>query len=245
MQNTPGHTPLHFADREVAILRDICKAIPISPVDPGQHRHKIIAHLPHYSIFHFAGHGYTDSVDPLQSHLVVYDDTITVATLLEMNFRERSPFLAYLSACGTGRIKDDRFLDESIHLISACQLAGFRHVIGTLWEVNDELCVEMARVTYEGIRDRGMTDESVCLGLHKASRELRDSWLKSRDMANDRKRRDSTFVSNEYETGMTNIHDGNNGDSRLPRDGDLCIEDDQDHEEESPALWIPYVHFGV
>lgn len=78
---------------------------------------------------------------------------------MNMNLQEWPPFLAYLSACGTGEIKDQKFFDENIHLISACQLAGFRHVIGTLWEVDDETCVHMARMTYEGIEDGSATDE--------------------------------------------------------------------------------------
>ncbi|KAH6879831.1 hypothetical protein B0T10DRAFT_366784, partial [Thelonectria olida] len=85
------------------------------------------------------------------------------------------PFLASLSTCGTGRVKDKRFPDESVHLVNASQLAGFRHVIGTAWDV-DELCVDMARITYEGIRDGGMTNESVCRALHKATRRFRDRW---------------------------------------------------------------------
>jgi CHAT domain-containing protein len=124
-------------------------------------------HLPNFKIFYFAGHGHTDNFDLSQSSLLLQDwksNRLTVATLLEMNLRERSPFLAYLSACGTGQFKDKKFVDESIHLISACQLAGFHLVIGTLWEVNDELCVDMARITYEGMRYGGMTDESVCRG---------------------------------------------------------------------------------
>jgi hypothetical protein len=64
-----------------------------------------------------------------------------------------------------------------IHLVSACQLGAFRHVIGTLWEVNDELCVDVARITHEALRDGGMTDESVSQGLHNATRGLRDRWL--------------------------------------------------------------------
>jgi CHAT domain-containing protein len=44
-----------------------------------------------------------------------------------------------------------------IHLVSAFQLAGFRHVIGTLWEVSDPHCVGIAIVIYETLRDEGMT----------------------------------------------------------------------------------------
>ena len=60
------------------------------------------------------------------------EDPLRVADLQTMNLRQHSPFLAYLSACGTGEMKENRLVDESIHLISAYQLAGFSHVIGTL-----------------------------------------------------------------------------------------------------------------
>lgn len=180
MQDTPGTTnSLPFATAEVYGVRSICKSMGINVVEPGRHKQAVTSRLPHCRLFHFAGHGHTNTADPSHSMLLLDDwesEPLTVATLLEISLRENPPFLAYLSACGTGQVRDERFMDESIHLISACQLAGFRHVIGTMWKVNDELCVEMARITYEKMRDKGMTDESVCLGLHCASRELRDRW---------------------------------------------------------------------
>jgi CHAT domain-containing protein len=136
MEHTPGNSSvLPFATKEATMLHDLCKSMAFNPIEPGRRKQDIISHLPDCKIFHFAGHGYTDNEDPLKSHLLLGDgksDPLAVAALLEMNLRERPPFLAYLSACGTGRIRDERFFDESVHLISACQLAGFRHVIGTL-----------------------------------------------------------------------------------------------------------------
>jgi hypothetical protein len=168
-------------------------------------------------------------------------DPLTVATLLDINLRQRSPFLAYLSAYGTGRIKDESFVDESIHLISACQLAGFRHVVGTLWEVNDKLCVDMARITYEEMRDGDMTDESVCLGLYKATRELRDRWLSSTEKTRrGRSVRKVDMSLAEDETGGRSASDGDQKDDRLPRDVILC-----DDDETGLLHWVPYVHFGV
>ncbi|KAH6982579.1 hypothetical protein EDB80DRAFT_544943, partial [Ilyonectria destructans] len=84
---------------------------------------------------------------------------------------------AYLSACGTGQILDEGSVDESIHLANACQLAGFRHVVGTLWSVDDRLCVDMARMTYEVLRDEGVRDDCVSRGLHRAMRTTRDQWV--------------------------------------------------------------------
>ncbi|KAF2804948.1 uncharacterized protein BDZ99DRAFT_511473 [Mytilinidion resinicola] len=250
MQDTPEHPRLNFAAKEVEMLQDVCKSMDFDPIVPRVRRHKqdIISHLPSCKIFHFAGHGHTDDDDPSHSYLLLEDwksDQLTVATLLEMNLRQRSPFLAYLSACGTGEIRDERFYDESIHLISACQLAGFRHVIGTLWEVNDESCVDMARFTYEGIRDGAMTDESVCLGLHKATRELRDRWL--RVPAKTRRRSPSTrkvyTPVGEDSIGAITTSDGDQRDSRLPRK--IVLDDSDDEEDDRLQHWVPYVHFGV
>jgi len=99
---------------------------------------------------------------------------LTVAHLRDQRLQENPPFLGYLSACLTGANEADTLIDEGIHLVSACQLAGFRHVVGTLWEVSDRHCVDVARVLYETIRDEGMTDVALYRGLHRAVRALRD-----------------------------------------------------------------------
>lgn len=157
MEHTPGNDVLPFATKEVALVRNLCGSMSLQPVEPGRRKQDVESHLLDCKIFHFAGHGGTDEHDASNSRLILEDGTLRVAELLEMNLVEHSPFLAYLSACGTGRIKDERSVDESIHLMSAFQLAGFRHVIGTLWEVRDELCVDMGEDhvrRYEGSHDR-------------------------------------------------------------------------------------------
>jgi tetratricopeptide (TPR) repeat protein len=249
MEDTPGSSRLPSATKEIAMLHGLCKSMAFNPIEPGRRKRDVASHLRQCKIFHFAGHGCTDDDDPSKSHLLLEDwknDPLMVATLLEMNIRECSPFLAYLSACGTGQIKDQKFVDESIHLISAFQLAGFRHVIGTLWEVNDQLCLDMARITYEVMRDGGMTDESVCRGLHNATRELRDRWLnmpaKARRGSKSVRTVDVPFVGDEVEAQSTSV--GDQRDDSLPRDVVLC--DDSDDEGWTGSLhWVPYIHFGV
>ena len=141
---------------------------------------------------------------------------------------------------------DERFFDESIHLISAFQLVGFRHVIGTLWEVNNDLCVEMARITYEGIKNGGMEDDFVCRGLHKATRELRDRWLNILKKA----RRGSRWVGKadgRLAEGKTKARSASNKGDRLPRNADLSDDDDCEGTEslEVPSHWVPYVYFSI
>ncbi|PTD06930.1 hypothetical protein FCULG_00006387 [Fusarium culmorum] len=223
MEQTQNQAPLPKAMEEVELVSKICDSMGVKSVVPGSSKQDALDHLRSSKIFHFAGHGYTDSTNPSKSHLCFGDvnDPLTVANLLELNLHEESPFLAYLSACSTGRVQDEDYIDESIHLISACQLAGFRHIIGTLWRVQDEHCVDVARITYETIKEEGMTDDSVCRGLHKAMRLMRDAWLE---------------VVDEDEDSASRTVRGN----REARDIISCEDDSV-----APAYWVPYVHFGI
>ncbi|KAG5787203.1 hypothetical protein H9Q69_013724 [Fusarium xylarioides] len=226
VKHTNGHLRLPQARAEIKVVGEICESMAIRPVSGGQSKQDMLSCLRNCKIFHFAGHGYTNGDDPSKSHLCLSDtsDPLTVGDILKLNLHEKFTFLAYLSACSTGRVQDDKFIDESIHLISAFQLAGFRHVIGTLWKVRDKHCVDVARVTYEAIREGGMIDDSVCRGLHKATRMLRDNWLESLD-----KKRE--WVVQGGEKGMRDI---------VPYDDGEAYRD-----VEFPAYWVPYVHFGV
>lgn len=186
---------------------------------PQPCRTNVLSALETCRIFHFAGRGSTHPTEPLQSQLLLDDwdrEPFTVASLLETNLTSKPPFLAYLSACGTGQILDEGSVDESIHLANACQLAGFRHVVGTFWSVNDGLCVDMARMTYEFLLDEGMGDESISRGLHRATRRLRDQWVKGED-AGGAKSSPGTERDAEFREGWG---------PRRP-------------------FWVPYVHFGV
>ncbi|KAF4453288.1 TPR domain-containing protein [Fusarium austroafricanum] len=237
MENTPGTTRLPFASQEVKMLHSLHVSMLLTPVS-AKTKKDVVSNLAGCKIFHFAGHGFTDSQDPSRSHLLFEDndkgDPLEVGTLLSMNLRQNPPFLAYLSACGTGQIKNNTFFDESIHLISAFRLTGFRHVIGTLWEVNDEYCIDMARITYEGIRDGGMTDDSVCRGLHRASRQLRKRCMSMHGpgRAGGQARKDQ-----DRSVGHAV---GGEGQRLSNRDILACDEDDC-----VPLHWVPYVHFGV
>jgi hypothetical protein len=100
----------------------------------------------------------------------------------------------------------------------------------------------MARITYEGIRDGSMTDESVCWGLHKATRELRDRWIRLSATARhgDKPTRNIDIKHMDAEMMAVSLSDGDHRDDTLPRDAVLCDEDDA-----TPFYWVPYVHFGA
>ncbi|KAF5981746.1 putative 30S ribosomal protein S17P-like protein [Fusarium bulbicola] len=222
MEDTTAQIKLPFVKEEVSAIAKLCKSMNLEPRIPEQHKQAVLEELQNCKVFHFAGHGKTDG-NPSQSGLLLTDGILTVSELMDINLRKNAPFLAYLSACGTGQIGGDAFFDESIHLISACQLAGFQHVVGTLWEVSDKSCVEISQTVYESIRDGGFSDRSVCWGLHRAMRRLRDAWFSTLEHRPDR------TVSSERE-------------AILSRDILSC---DEDGDKIEKLVWVPFVHFGI
>ncbi|KAK4176442.1 CHAT domain-containing protein [Triangularia setosa] len=235
MPTTAGHKPLPFAAQEIAVLQALSPELNLIPLIPARRKDDVVRHLPECKVFHFAGHGYADPADPAKSSLLLDDwatNRLTVNTLMGLNLRaqqqrQHRPFLAYLSACGTGRTRDEKLVDESVHIVGACHLAGFRHVIGTLWEVRDESCVDVARIVYEGLRDGGMSDESVCAGLHRALRELRRRWVM---VGKD------TVVREEDDDG-----DDDRREAKLKlKSGGVGA----GAEAGEVLYWVPYVHFG-
>ncbi|KAF5608221.1 uncharacterized protein FSUBG_4757 [Fusarium subglutinans] len=242
MQHTPESGSLPYANKEIDIVQKLCESAGLETVRPRPRKEDVFEQLLDCKIFHFAGHGYTDENDPSNSHLRLEDwqeDPFRVADLQQMNLREHAPFLAYLSACGTGQMKRYNLVDESIHLISAYQLAGFRHVIGTLWKVSDQCCVDIARTTYETMRDLGLSDESVSWGVHQASRELRDKWIKTQ--------KQGSVSSTSRDSGSTNDStDGVRGKENCEDENERDIVSVEEEPEVGEQLqWAPYVHFGV
>ncbi|KAG5752152.1 hypothetical protein H9Q70_005206 [Fusarium xylarioides] len=235
MEHTPSHDTLSFANEEVELIDGMVRSVNLDSIIPTRTKKEVMRYLPNCKIFHFAGHGLAHAEDPSKSCLLLEDweqDSLKVSDLLDLNLRQRAPFLAYLSACGTGQIKNETSFDENINLISAFQIAGFRHVIGTLWNVQDDLSVEMAKMTYQELLHSGISDESICRGLHKATLELRRRWIDKH--TSNRNPRFSTASSGE-ETAKKSQ-------TRSVRDAALIGTADNNL---GSADWAPYVHYGV
>ena len=242
MQKTPKRGDLQFATQEIHDLERLCSSKKLQVIKPLPCKAQVLSALSSCKIFHFAGHGSTHDLEPLGSCLLLEDwerEPLTVASLFELNLRKQTPFLAYLSACGTGQIKRNEYLDEGLHLNSAYQLAGFRHVIGTLWNVNDMSCVKMATTTYKWMLDHEMSDESVSEGLHHASRCLRHQWIEE-NSAREALKTDKGLLRIRDDQMAVQRSDSSQGVVRDPRDGKLC-----DDIKLGQPYWVPYVHVGV
>ncbi|SOE32592.1 Tetratricopeptide repeat-containing protein [Streptomyces sp. OK228] len=143
---------------------------------------RVLERLPDCGIVHFACHGAHDPADPSKSLLLLHDhesDPLTVASLFKI--RMDTAQLAYLSACRTAFMESVELIDEAIHLTSAFQLAGFPHVIGTLWEINDEMAWRMAADFYHQLgaatdQHRDLDTGAAARALHRTVRGVRDQF---------------------------------------------------------------------
>lgn len=138
----------------------------------------VLARLADHPVAHFSCHGHSDQSDPSRSRLLLQDherDPFTAASLGPVALDQAQ--LAYLSACSTAATRPLALLDESIHLASAFQIAGFRHVISTLWEIEDRSSVRVADDFYGHLRgDDGTFDvDRAAHSLHRAIRAARDA----------------------------------------------------------------------
>ncbi|KAH0433899.1 hypothetical protein CcaCcLH18_05651 [Colletotrichum camelliae] len=157
---TPGE--LEFAEEEIQTLKSLLSPSVSTTLLTQPQKRDILEHVQTCNAFHFAGHGVSDPNDPSKSCLLLEDwvkNPLTVDDLTALKLFGKAPWLAYLSACSTGENRAEKLQDESIHLVSACQLAGFPHVIGSLWRIDDECSAEAAAEVYRTIQEHGWTDD--------------------------------------------------------------------------------------
>lgn len=126
-------------------------------------------HLAGAGWVHVACHATTDVADPSASRLALTGGDLSVVDVGRM--RVPDAYFAYLSACGTAR-GGDALSDEVIHIASAFQLAGYPHVIGTLWPIVDDVAARIATDVYAGL-DPAADPARL---LHTAVRRVRDEY---------------------------------------------------------------------
>jgi CHAT domain-containing protein len=172
MPHTPGASDLPCADAETDLLRQRFGERVFTLVGSAATHDAVVATLPDARWAHFACHGFNPA-DPSASYLLLTDHRkrpLTVVDVARLRLDEAD--LAFLSACSTAR-PSSRLTDEAIHLASAFQLAGYRHVIGTLWRINDQNALELADGLYADVATAGTVD-SAAAALHAVTSRLRD-----------------------------------------------------------------------
>ncbi|XXH04015.1 hypothetical protein Hte_010425 [Hypoxylon texense] len=166
---------------EIKVAEDIFgdALMHLPQAEPGT----VLKNIPNYSIAHFACHGFARINDPSSNGLVLVKDgravTLTVSDIERVDHKAGA--IAYLSACSTAEQSDMKLMDEAIHLANSFQIAGYQHVIGTLWGADDRAAGEVAGSFYRKLlAERGYDNEAgkapdVAKALHEAIIEYKNS----------------------------------------------------------------------
>jgi CHAT domain-containing protein len=174
MPHTPGASDLPGAQAEgVWLQRHFPGQVTIFAGEQAT-RDKVLAALPARRWAHFACHGASDLANPSAGRLLLTDHQqrpLTVADVARLRLDDAR--LAFLSACSTAR-PGGQLTDEAIHLASAFQLAGYRHVIATLWPIGDQHAVNISADIYTTLAVTGEHDAATA--VHTAVRQMRQRW---------------------------------------------------------------------
>lgn len=193
MPTTPGQRPLRYVPEEVRRIRPLLPRPVHLTEPPVAHDDRclppatdtpttaaVLARLARCDVAHFACHGATDPADPSLSRLLLHDHATTPLTVSALGRVDLDHArLAYLSACSAAAPGGPRLLDEAIHLTSAFQLAGFPHVIGTLWPIDDRLAAEVAESFYTHLTTGppgNLLPDRAATALHHTLRAVRDRF---------------------------------------------------------------------
>jgi tetratricopeptide (TPR) repeat protein len=178
MPSTPHQGALPGSAKEAEFIRDLIPGrvdILGLPGTPSATHESVAAALPTHSWAHFSCHGANDPRFPSASHILLEDYQTHPLTVLDVSrARLQDVDFAFLSACTTG-LTGTAMPDESIHLASAFQIAGYRHVIATLWPIDDVDAVLVTQIVYEYLAADGKNSraDKAAAALHNATRILR------------------------------------------------------------------------
>ncbi len=173
MPHTPGAPDLPAATAEAVLLEQNFPGRVRKLTGPAATRDSVLKALPQAPWVHLACHGFADMANPSASRLLLADhhrQPLSVTDIARLRLVDAD--LAVLSACSTAR-PGAWLTDEAIHLVSAFQLAGYRHVVGTLWPISDRITLRLSSDLYSSIALSG-TVSTAPIALHEATRRLRD-----------------------------------------------------------------------
>lgn len=160
-------------DQDVAVLRSRFPAVTVLADDEATCE-RVLQEMSGHQWTHLACHGVQNLASPFDGYLLMYDDKLTIHRITS----QRLPRLevAFVSACETFR-GGNRLPDESITLASALQLAGYRHVIATQWQLFGGRNAEIVATFYDEIFRR---DEESGMPVERAAAALRAAMLHAR-----------------------------------------------------------------
>lgn len=138
-------------------------------------RRSVLDALPHHAWAHFACHAVGARSGAAAGHVLLHDHATAPLTLPDIaRLRLPDAELAYLSACETTSGRKE-FADEALHITGAFHMAGFTHVVGTLWKVADDTSLEVTKRFYAAFGASRPFLGDTAQALHEAVRGVCES----------------------------------------------------------------------
>ncbi|KDR67675.1 hypothetical protein GALMADRAFT_257932 [Galerina marginata CBS 339.88] len=172
----PGEDLLKI-EEEIGVIQQLGDSVDV--ISGAQATCKsVLRVLQHHSWAHLACHGHLGDKDQpfLASFQLHGGSRLTLLDL--MHARLPNAEFAFLSACHSAA-SDLVTPNETIHLAAALQFCGFRSVVGTLWEMNDQDGPNISKEFYKHMfRSTGKADfRDSAEALSVAIREMRKNGV--------------------------------------------------------------------
>ncbi|KAF8817652.1 hypothetical protein BYT27DRAFT_7152779 [Phlegmacium glaucopus] len=176
--NTPGLSSIPSTQTETHALEALMKGTGIDALlleDSKATKENVKAEMKSRSWAHFACHGVQDVQEPLESGLCLHDGRLKLLEIM----KEQIPNLdlAFLSACQTSK-GDLKLSEEVVHLAVGMLAAGYRGVVGTMWNISDmhgpAFATEFYRYLLRGKGLDGLDSTQAAYALDYATRKVRE-----------------------------------------------------------------------
>lgn len=184
MPVTPGEADLPDVELEVESILDVTKGSIASTHLAQPSADEVLRKFESFAAMHLACHGISDANIPSRSHLVLLAangsaDPLNIRLISRRN-TATSAQVVYLSACSTAESTGVQFADESHHIASGFQLAGFSHVLAAMWSAESKVCVAVSTEFYRALFDgRGEGHRKVRTAFHQAVKKVQEQHRRS------------------------------------------------------------------
>ncbi|TEB19529.1 hypothetical protein FA13DRAFT_1845170 [Coprinellus micaceus] len=176
----PGYSRISGTTREVNTIHGIAteRGVRVLKVEGSDLSvDDCLKYMEEYSSVHFACHGCQNAQEPLKSRLRLETGALQLGQIMQKNLKHAD--FAFLSACETST-GEEKLDNEAVHLAAGMLAAGYRRVVGTMWEIRDSHAVDVANDFYSYLMDHrekrsgsGFDGSRSAHALHHAVRQLR------------------------------------------------------------------------
>jgi hypothetical protein len=111
-----------------------------------------------------------ETEDPFDAAMLFHNERLTLLDILQS--RHSAGEFAFLPCSLTAQVGDECIPDEVLHFSAALQFSGFRSVIGTMWEMDDEDGRNLAKYVYKSMFSKEL-EESGEPYYERSARALR------------------------------------------------------------------------